>query len=313
MYNIDDWDYRKKLLIGSIGDDLLNHDKNGSINSQKKQYTESILENCYNYYGCDDKTIELNAKIFTRLLANELVGVQVSQSNHKIHNLRVSYGIPPSSYRMAINVFYEVVTPFLNDYDLSVNKDFGDDELVSKICDELDTKLIRTLIDAKPERQSIDTFDINKIRTMLGYNYVYDTGLMLSCLIKRQSTFIGVRTRRGCGNWCVLSPTAFNLLNTKDNVRFVKADFETFGAVRYVGLMDGGISVYCNYSAKDNDPIVVGYKGSNIDTGLYYIPSILLINNGSSYQKIDSYFSMKQDVERNCLHDMNDYYGYINI
>lgn len=307
---ITDWKDRKKEIMDTIGDYLLNHNKNGFINENKKNLISNILENCHKY-GCDDKTIEMNAKILSRMIVFDLIGVQTTSpyygGSHQIHTLVMDNN-------QNIQIKQKIVTPSLNDYITQPTE--NDSDIISEICLENDSEIIKILMDAKPEKEN-DVFRLDDIEIVSGMYTIYDGGLKLSNMIKRQAEMINTETRRGYGNWCIVSPVALTVLqSTRDNLRcfFEReeklTDLSLYNGIIYVGKLDG-ISVYCNKNARYDEPIIIGYKGSDIDAGLYYVPTVPLEHEAGSYKKIDTYYSLEK--KDNNISEMSNYYRYIDM
>lgn len=91
--------------------------------------------------------------------------------------------------------------------------------------------------------------------------------------IRFASIQIGMTTKRGTGNFAILSPYALSILqNDASFVRIESTDNQ-------VGILDGQIRIYSGYYT-DYDAIV-GFKGSGeMDAGLFYCPHRLVFTGG---------------------------------
>ena len=128
------------------------------------------------------------------------------------------------------------------------------------------------------------------------FTFSGDVHAALTCFINRQCSFIAARTRRGAGNWIIVSPTALTILQSATTSAFSRVDsndelvewknakpYNTCG-IKYVGKLNHSIKVYVDQYADDRTPILIGYKGNNIDAGAFYTPfHPLMIDNDSSY------------------------------
>jgi hypothetical protein len=94
--------------------------------------------------------------------------------------------------------------------------------------------------------------------------------------INRASNLIAQRTRRGVGNWAVVSNAALTIIQNDSTKAFLPNTEEenSLGApfsIRFAGTINGNIKIYVNIYAKDTDPILVGYQGLHTDNGINYI------------------------------------------
>lgn len=318
------WEDIKNIIINGINN-IVYDNKNGAFNANKKRLLSKILDNCHKY-GCDHKIIKLNAKIYSRLIAPELIAVQPPMvgDSFALHTLRTVIDpqscLLPDSMKNKLVTKTEMIAPFLNDY-FTQPLDFSDDELIiNKICEENDCEIITMLMNLKSYNDEYPTevFSFNNIEIVSGPNIINDAGLKLSHMIKRQASIIRARTRRNVANWCIISPIALTILQSTSDIHlrsFFKqdqnhTDFALSGRIIYVGMIDG-ISVYCDKNAGDTAPIIVGYKGSDIDSGIFYTPSILLLIENGNYKKIDSYFLLEN--KEGYIAKATDYYGYVDM
>jgi len=101
--------------------------------------------------------------------------------------------------------------------------------------------------------------------------------------INKAAADIGFKTRRGSGNFAVMSPVTFARIADflEDKTEFKKGDkgSVTMGCLLHVGTMNN-IKLYVNLFQSD-EKILMGYKGNNeIDTGYFYNPYIMIMNSG---------------------------------
>ena len=113
--------------------------------------------------------------------------------------------------------------------------------------------------------------------------FVGDEHAALAVLVNRAANRIAQRTRRGAGNWAVVSPTTLTILQSATTSAFARTTEGTFEAptnTKMVGTLNGAMKVYVNTYAA-NDDILVGYKGtSESDAAAFYCPYIPLMSSG---------------------------------
>ena len=113
--------------------------------------------------------------------------------------------------------------------------------------------------------------------------FIGDVHAALAIQVNRAANLIASRTRRGAGNWAVVSPTALTILQSAGTSGFARTTEGVFEAptnTKYVGTLNGVVKVYVDGYAADNAPIVVGYKGSETDAAAFYCPYIPLMSTG---------------------------------
>ena len=102
--------------------------------------------------------------------------------------------------------------------------------------------------------------------------------------INRAANEIANRTRRGAGNWVVVSPTMLTVLQSASTSAFARTTEGTFDAptnTKLAGTLNNSIKVYVNQYAA-NDDVLVGYKGaSEADAAAFYCPYVPLMSSGT--------------------------------
>lgn len=152
--------------------------------------------------------------------------------------------------------------------------------LAQEITAEIDQEILASLIRLPGAPTAIyDQANVSGTATFVG-----DEHAALSVLINRQSNLIAARTRRGAGNWAVVSPTALTILQSATTSAFVRTTEGVFEAptnTKYVGTLNNSLRVYVNAYAADNTPVLIGYKGpGEIDAPAYYCPYVPLTSSG---------------------------------
>lgn len=129
--------------------------------------------------------------------------------------------------------------------------------------------------------------------------FVGDEHAALATLINLQSNLIAQRTRRGPGNWIVVSPTALTILqsgSTSALARTTEGTFESPTNVKFVGILNSSLKVFVDTYADSNTGVLVGYKGSDVDAAAFYCPYIPLMStpvviDPNTYQPSVSFLS----------------------
>ena len=114
--------------------------------------------------------------------------------------------------------------------------------------------------------------------------FVGDEHAALAVLINKEANTIAARTRRGAGNWAVVSPTVLTVLQSATTSAFARSTEGAFEAptnTKFVGTLNGTMRIYVNqYAADDN--VLVGYKGATeTDAAAFYCPYIPLMSSGT--------------------------------
>ena len=114
--------------------------------------------------------------------------------------------------------------------------------------------------------------------------YVGDEHAALAVLMNRVGNRIAQRTRRGAGNWAVVSPAALTVLQSASTSAFARTTEGTFEAptnTKFVGTLNGAMRIYVDSYAADTAPVLVGYKGSSeADAAAFYCPYVPLMSSG---------------------------------
>lgn len=113
--------------------------------------------------------------------------------------------------------------------------------------------------------------------------FIGDVHAGLAIQINRAANLIASRTRRGAGNWCVVSPTALTILQSAQTSAFARSTEGAFEAptnTKYVGTLNGIMKVFVDAYANDGTDVLVGYKGSETDAAAFYCPYVPLMSSG---------------------------------
>ena len=152
--------------------------------------------------------------------------------------------------------------------------------LAQEITAEIDQEIISSLTSLAGA--ATDTYAQGAVSGTA--TFVGDEHAALAVLINKNANTIAARTRRGAGNWAVVSPTVLTVLQSATTSAFARSTEGTFEAptnTKFVGTLNGTMRVYVNQYAA-NDDVLVGYKGSTeTDAAAFYCPYIPLMSSGT--------------------------------
>ena len=151
--------------------------------------------------------------------------------------------------------------------------------LAQEITAEIDQEIIGSL--SSLAGTAFSTYDQQGVSGTA--TFVGDEHAALAILINRAANAIAQRTRRGAGNYAVVSPTALTILQSATTSAFARSTEGTFEAPtnnKLVGTLNSAMKVYVNTYASSDD-VIVGYKGSSeADAPAFYCPYIPLMSSG---------------------------------
>ena len=194
--------------------------------------------------------------------------------------------------------------------------------LAQEITAEIDQEIIGSLISlAGTPTQTYDQANVSGTATFVG-----DEHAALAIQINRVSNLIAQRTRRGAGNYAVVSPFALTILQSATTSAFARTTEGTFEAptnTKFVGTLNNALKVYVNSYSNDATSILVGYKGaSESDAPAFYCPYIPLMSSGvvldpSTFEPVVSFMTRYGYVElsnsASSLGNAADYLGLVSI
>ena len=151
--------------------------------------------------------------------------------------------------------------------------------LAQEITVEIDQEILGSLRSLAAVEETFNQAAVSGTATFVG-----DEHAALAVLINRVANKIAQRTRRGAGNWAVVSPTALTVLQSATTSAFARTTEGTFEAptnTKFVGTLNGAMKVYVDSYAGDTTPVLVGYKGtSEADAAAFYCPYVPLMSSG---------------------------------
>ena len=130
--------------------------------------------------------------------------------------------------------------------------------LAQEITAEIDQEVLaslRTL--AGTAQETFNQASVSGTATFVG-----DEHAALSVLINKVANNIAARTRRGAGNFAVVSPFALTILQSATTSAFARTTEGTFEAptnTKMVGTLNGAMKVYVDAYAGDSSDVLVGY------------------------------------------------------
>ena len=194
--------------------------------------------------------------------------------------------------------------------------------LAQEITAEIDQEILaslRTL--AGTAAEAYDQNAVSGTATFVG-----DEHAALSVMINKVANNIAARTRRGAGNYAVVSPFALTILQSATTSAFARTTEGTFEAptnTKMVGTLNGAMKVYVDAYAADSTDVLVGYKGSSeSDAPAFYCPYIPLMSSGvvldpSTFEPVVSFMTRYGYVElsnvASSLGNAADYLGKVSI
>ena len=194
--------------------------------------------------------------------------------------------------------------------------------LAQEITAEIDQEVIASLQTlAGTASETYDQAAVSGTATFVG-----DEQAALAVQINRVSNLIAQRTRRGAGNYAVVSPFALTILQSATTSAFARTTEGTFEAptnTKMVGTLNNAMKVYVNTYSADNADVLIGYKGSSeSDAPAFYCPYIPLMSSGvvldpTSFEPVVSFMTRYGYVEltntASSLGNAADYLGKVAI
>jgi hypothetical protein len=151
--------------------------------------------------------------------------------------------------------------------------------LAQEITAEIDQEILLSL-----RTLASTEFTYNQATVSGTATFVGDEHAALAVLINRVANLIAQRTRRGAGNYAVVSSAALTVLQSATTSAFARTTEGTFEAptnTKFVGTLNGAMRVFVDSYASDTTPVLVGYKGSSeADAPAFYCPYIPLMSSG---------------------------------
>jgi hypothetical protein len=193
--------------------------------------------------------------------------------------------------------------------------------LAQEITVEIDQEILGSLRALAVTSVTYDQAAVSGTATFVG-----DEHAALAVLINRVANQIAQRTRRGAGNWAVVSPTALTVLQSATTSAFARTTEGTFEAptnTKFVGTLNSAMRIYVDAYADDATAVLVGYKGSSeSDAAAFYCPYIPLMSSGvvldpSTFEPVVGFMTRYGYIElsnsASSLGNAGDYLGEVAI
>ena len=193
--------------------------------------------------------------------------------------------------------------------------------LAQEITAEIDQEILLSLQTLAATEYTYNQATVSGTATFVG-----DEHAALAVLINRVANLIAQRTRRGAGNWAVVSPASLTVLQSATTSAFARTTEGTFEAptnTKFVGTLNSAMKIYVDSYAADTTPVLVGYKGtSEADAAAFYCPYIPLMSSGvvldpATFEPVVGFMTRYGYVEltntASSLGNAGDYLGEIAI
>ena len=193
--------------------------------------------------------------------------------------------------------------------------------LAQEITAEIDQEILLSL-----RTLAATEFTYNQAAVSGTATFVGDEHAALAVLINRTANLIAQRTRRGAGNYAVVSPASLTVLQSATTSAFARTTEGTFEAptnTKFVGTLNGTMRVFCDSYASDATAVLVGYKGaSETDAPAFYCPYVPLMSSGvvldpASFEPVVSFMTRYGYIEltntASSFGNAGDYLGEIAI
>ena len=193
--------------------------------------------------------------------------------------------------------------------------------LAQEITAEIDQEILLSLRSLAQTEFTYNQATVSGTATFVG-----DEHAALAVLINRVANLIAQRTRRGAGNWAVVSPASLTVLQSATTSAFARTTEGTFEAptnTKFVGTLNGAMRVFVDSYASDTTPVLVGYKGSSeADAAAFYCPYIPLMSSGvvldpSTFEPVVSFMTRYGYIEltntASSFGNAGDYVGEIAV
>jgi len=174
--------------------------------------------------------------------------------------------------------------------------------LAQEITAEIDQEILTSLRSlAGSAAAAFDQSAVSGTATFVG-----DEHAALAVLINQQANLIAQRTRRGAGNYAVVSSEALTVLQSATTSAFARSTEGVFEAptnTKFVGTLNNSMRVYVDGYAATGTDVLVGYKGpSEADAPAFYCPYIPLMSSGvvldpSTFEPVVSFLTRYGYVE----------------
>jgi hypothetical protein len=181
-------------------------------------------------------------------------------------------------------------------------------EIMAALAQEITTEIDQEILGSLRSLAGTASETFNQAAVSGTATFVGDEHAALAVLINRQANKIAQRTRRGAGNFAVVSPQALTILQSATTSAFARTTEGTFEAptnTKFVGTLNNAMRIYVDTYAADDTDVLVGYKGSSeADAAAFYCPYIPLMSSGvvldpDTFEPVVSFMTRYGYVELN--------------
>ena len=197
--------------------------------------------------------------------------------------------------------------------------------LAQEITAEIDQEVLASLRQLASVEETYDQSLVSGTATFVG-----DEHAALAIQINRVANKIAQRTRRGAGNWAVVSSQALTILQSATTSAFARTTEGTFEAptnTKFVGTLNNAMRIYVDAyladTGADDNQVLIGYKGpSEADAAAFYCPYIPLMSSGvvldpATFEPVVGFLTRYGYVEltntASSLGNAADYLGKVSI
>lgn len=289
------------------------------------------------YSDTDVTTYETGTTLYGRAVGGRMLGGSgsfIEGSGGRKMNLEVvSQAVEAGSRKLQAGWTIEAMQDLNSQHGLDLENEVTK-AMSAEIVQEIDAEIISDLLALAG---TVRVYDFAATSgTTYAPAYVGDRLANIGVRIADVANEIGRKTRRGAGNFAVVSPMMVTVLQAASKAVWtpaVKGDFEGPNNTKLVGTLNGTIKVYSylwnqaqpgTSAPFGTDRILVGYKGGNgeTDSGYFYCPYVPLMSSGVvvnpvTFQPVVSLMTRYGKVvltdTRTSLGNSADYYGRINV
>jgi len=197
--------------------------------------------------------------------------------------------------------------------------------LAQEITSEIDQEILASLRSLASVEETYNQAAVSGTATFVG-----DEHAALAVQINRTANKIAQRTRRGAGNFAVVSNQALTIIQSATTSAFARTTEGTFEAptnTKFVGTLNGAMKVFVDAyladTGADDNQVLVGYKGSSeADAAAFYCPYIPLMSSGvvldpATFEPVVGFMTRYGYIELNntasSLGNAADYLGKVSI
>ena len=199
-------------------------------------------------------------------------------------------------------------------------------EVMAALAQEITAEIDQEILASLRSLAGTPSLTYNQAGVSGTATFVGDEHAAFAVLVNRAANLIAARTRRGAGNYLVVSPAMLTVLQSATTSAFARTTEGAFAAPtnnKMVGTLNGAMKVYVDTYASDATPVLVGYKGaSESDAAAFYCPYIPLMSSGvvldpTTFEPVVSFMTRYGYVElsntASSLGNAADYLGEVAI